>query len=49
MRHSVKAVRSHIIVQMFLDLVGKLKQNPDIYPIRYYKKGRRIRKNWASH
>ncbi|MBK7433001.1 MAG: hypothetical protein IPI66_03270 [Chitinophagaceae bacterium] len=28
---------------------GKLRQNPDIYPIRYYKKGRRFRRNWQEN
>lgn len=39
---------SHILVQMIKDFIGKLRQNPDMYPIRYYKKGRRFRKDFSA-
>jgi hypothetical protein len=32
----------HIVVQAIKNFIGKLRQNPDVYPIRYYKKGRRL-------
>lgn len=31
----------HIVVQAIKNFIGKLRQNPDVYPIRYYKKTRR--------
>jgi hypothetical protein len=35
----------HIVVQVIKNFIGKLRQNPDIYPIRYYKKNRRFKGN----
>jgi hypothetical protein len=37
---------THPIVQAVKNFIGKLRQNPEIYPIRYYKKNRRFRRNW---
>lgn len=37
---------SHVIVQAIRNFIDKMRQNPDVYPIRYYKKGhRRFRKD----
>ncbi len=36
----------HIVVQVIKNFIGKLRQNPDIYPIRYYKKNRKFRSNF---
>lgn len=36
---------SHIVLQVIKNVISKLRQNPDVYPIRYYKKNRRFRKN----
>lgn len=33
------------IVQLVINFITKLTQTPDIYPIKYYKKGKRIGKN----
>jgi hypothetical protein len=35
----------NIIVLAIKSFIGKIRQNPDIYPIRYYKKNRRFNKN----
>ncbi|MBL7701031.1 MAG: hypothetical protein JNM14_02175 [Ferruginibacter sp.] len=35
----------HIVVQVIKSFISKLRQNPDVYPIRYYKKNRRFRGN----
>ena len=47
-----KSVRSNsspnVMMQAVKNFISKLRQNPDIYPIRYYKKTRRIRKNWQG-
>ena len=33
------------VVQLVKNILNKLTQTPDIYPIKYYKKGKRIGKN----
>ena len=38
----------HPIVQMVKNFINKLRQNPEVYPIKYYKKGQRFRRNWKS-
>ena len=35
-------------VRVVRNFIGKLRQSPDIYPIRYYKKSRRFRRNWQG-
>jgi hypothetical protein len=37
-----QAKQGHIVVQAIKSFIGKLRQNPDVYPIRYYKKTRRL-------
>lgn len=37
---------NHIVVQAIKNFIGKLRQNPDTYPIRYYKKNRKFRHNF---
>jgi len=37
---------THIVVQAIKNFIGKIRQNPDVYPIRYYKKNRRIRRDF---
>lgn len=39
---------THPIIQIVKNFIGKLRQNPDVYPIRYYKKSRRFRRNWQG-
>ena len=39
---------THTIIQVVKNFIGKLRQNPDVYPIRYYKKSRRFRRNWQG-
>jgi hypothetical protein len=39
------AKSGHFVVQAIKSIIGKLRQNPDIYPIRYYKKNRRYGSN----
>ena len=43
-----QAKSGNFVVQAFKSLIGKLRQNPDIYPIRYYKKNRRDRSNFTG-
>jgi len=45
-RTKYQAKTDHILVQMFKNFIGKIRQNPDIYPIRYYKKNRKNRSNF---
>ena len=28
--------------------INKLRQNPEVYPIKYYKKGQRFKRNWKT-
>ncbi len=39
---------ANTITQLFKNLVGKLRQNPDVYPIKYYKKGKQFRRKWQA-
>ena len=43
-----KPNHTHPIVQMLKSFINKLVQNPEIYPIKYYKKNHRHRRNWKS-
>lgn len=36
------------VIYVIKGWLNKLRQNPEVYPIRYYKKGRRFRRNWHS-
>jgi hypothetical protein len=37
-----QAKAGYLVVQAIKNFIGKLRQNPDVYPIRYYKKTRRF-------
>ncbi len=39
---------ANIFLQVVKNFIGKLRQSPDVYPIKYYKKGRHYRRNWQS-
>ena len=41
-KNPYQAKSGHIVVQAIKNFIGKLRQNPDVYPIRYYKKSRRF-------
>ena len=41
-RNPYQAKSGHIIVQAIKSFIDKIRQNPDVYPIRYYKKTRRF-------
>jgi len=36
-----QAKSENIVLRTIKNFIGKLRQNPDIYPIRYYKNNRR--------
>jgi hypothetical protein len=36
------------LLQGIRNLLGKLRQNPEVYPIRYYKKSKRFRRHWQA-
>lgn len=38
----------HPIMYALKTFISKLRQNPEVYPIKYYKKSPRFRKNWKS-
>ncbi len=39
----------HIVLQIIKNFISKIRQNPDVYPIRYYKKNKRFRSNVNGH
>ena len=39
---------THSLLRVVKFFIGKLRQNPDVYPIKYYKKGRQFRRNWQG-
>ncbi len=39
---------THPIVHLIKGFINKLRQNPEVYPIKYYKKSPRFRRNWKS-
>jgi hypothetical protein len=41
-------VGTNPIVLVFRNIINKLRQNPEIYPIKYYKKSPRFRRNWKT-
>lgn len=43
-----KTNHSHPIVQMIKSFLHKLVQNPEVYPIKYYKKNHRNRRSWKT-
>ena len=36
------------LLQVVKYFVDKLRQNPDVYPIKYYKKGKQFRRKWQG-
>jgi hypothetical protein len=48
-RNPYPAKTDHILVQVIKNFIGKIRQNPDIYPIRYYKKNRRLRNDFSGN
>ena len=43
-----KADHAHPIVQMVKNFINKLIQNPEVYPIKYYKKNHRHKRHWKT-
>ncbi len=40
MNHPNPRNHAHPLLQLLKDFMNKLRQNPNVYPIRYYKKHR---------
>lgn len=38
----------NLLVQVVRNIIGRLRQNPDVYTIRYYKKGKQFRRKWQG-
>ena len=36
------------LLKVIKTMMDKFRQNPDIYPIRYYKKSSRFRRHWQG-
>jgi hypothetical protein len=43
-----KPASANVFVQIARNFMAKLRQNPDVYPIRYYKKGKQFRRKWQG-
>jgi hypothetical protein len=41
-------MNSNPLLQVVRSFIGKLRQSPDVYPIRYYKKGKQFRRKWQA-
>jgi len=39
---------SNPLLQVVRNFFDKIRQNPDVYPIRYYKKGKQFRRKWQG-
>jgi|GEM_PF-1168227 len=48
MKNNQPLSHSPLLLQVVVDLFAKLRQNPAVYPIRFYKKNRRFRRNWQA-
>ena len=44
----IRPDHTHPIIQVLRNFINKLRQNPEVYPIKYYKKSPRFRRNWKS-
>jgi hypothetical protein len=49
---AMNPVKTHqpgnLLTQFFKNVMDKLRQNPEVYPIRYYKKGKQYRRKWQA-
>jgi hypothetical protein len=43
-----KTSGTNVFIQIAKNFMAKLRQNPDVYPIRYYKKGKQFRRKWQG-
>lgn len=43
-----KPSTENVFIQIARNFMAKLRQNPDVYPIRYYKKGKQFRRKWQG-
>lgn len=48
MNNQSSTAHTHPLIQLVKNFINKLRQNPEVYPIKYYKKGQRFRRNWKS-
>jgi hypothetical protein len=48
MSYNTQVKQQNPLVLAIKNFFSKLKQNPDVYPIKYYKKGRRFHRHWQS-
>lgn len=44
-KYQYQAQSTNALTQAIRNFIGKIKQSPDIYPIRYYKKNRRFKRD----
>lgn len=46
MNHTIVKNRTHPVLQFVRNFINKFTQSPDVYPIKYYKKGKGVKRNW---
>jgi hypothetical protein len=49
MNQNKRTVTGASLIQAFRNFLQKIRQNPEIYPIRYYKKNNRYRRTYKTH
>jgi len=49
MKSDTRKNTSPTLYRAFLNFIDRLRQNPDVYPIKYYKKSRRFKRNWQEN
>ncbi|MFN8246196.1 MAG: hypothetical protein U0T56_07435 [Ferruginibacter sp.] len=42
---STQVNQTPLLIRIVRNFIQKLRQNPDVYPIKYYKKGQRMRRS----
>jgi hypothetical protein len=47
-RSIINSPSGNPLLQGIKNFLGKLRQSPDIYPIKYYKKSKRFRRHWQA-
>ena len=45
---TMKQQSANSLTQVVKNFIGKLRQSPDVYPIKYYKKGKQFRRKWQA-
>jgi hypothetical protein len=47
MPHTIEKAHGNVIVKAIKTLIHKMVQSPDVYPIKFYMKSSRFRRNYS--